>query len=428
MIYTQVLFCAINFYVQPVLYYTPLSIKDSLGIGVRVENIFYLEFNCAIPYNELYYKESDGRITADCLLRLKIVNQSKTDSLCDSLSSKFTIPSFSQAAREAMVFYLQFGKYLFYDDYDWSVELICGTNKGIVKGKKSITELDYFMSDILLASSIIRDTTGGYLTKGNLRIMPNPSGNFDEGIKNLFLYYELYNITPDTQNLTVSYLLTDTTEHIVKKITKSIEKRFTQQALNLGINIETLKPGNYQLKVVVFDSLSLRKMEKSISFTIKKAKEKIEISYPYEDLPYYDAIEYFVSTQEYKYFQTLKEEGRRLYLKRFWEKHDYKEISQRYEYADAHFQEGYLPGSKTDRGRIYIKYGPPDEIDNKQFEESKPYEYWQYYNGQEFVFVDIRGTQEYTLVWTNAPNEKSKPSLYIYLPLFKRRELETDRE
>ncbi|MEO0128993.1 MAG: GWxTD domain-containing protein [candidate division WOR-3 bacterium] len=426
MIFIQILFCSINFYVQPVLYYTPLNVKDSLGIQTRVENIFYLEFNCAIPYNELYYKEIDGKIIADCLLRFKIVNQSGTDSLYDSLSNKFTIPSFSQAAREEMVFYLQFGKYLPYDDYNWSVELVCGANKGVVKGKKSITELDYFMSDLFLASSIIRDTTGGYLTKGNLRIMPNPSGIFEEGTKNLFLYYEIYNITPDTTKLTISYMITDTSEKIIRKITKSIEKKFIQQALNLGINIETLKPGAYQLKVAIFDSLINRKLEKSISFAIRKTKEKIEITS--EDLPYYDAIEYFVSSQEYNYFKTLKDEGRRLYLKRFWEKHDYNEIARRYEYADAHFQEGYLPGSKTDRGRIYIKFGPPDEIDNKQFEESKPYEYWQYYNGQEFIFVDIRGTQEYTLVWTNAPNEKSKPSLYNYLPLFKRRELGKDKE
>ncbi len=426
MIFITILFSTINFYVQPVLYYTKLNIKDSLGTQTKVENIFYLEFNCAIPYSELSYQEIDGKIIADCLLRIKIVNQTKTDSLCDSLFNRFTITSFSQAARGKMTFYLQFGKYLPFGDYDWNIELICGENKGMISGKKSMTELDYLMSDILLASSILRDTTGGYLTKGNLRIMPNPSVIFEEGTKNIFLYYEIYNIVPDTFNLTVSYSITDTSEKIIKKITKSIEKRYMEQAVNLGINIETLKPGNYQLKVAVFDSLINRKVEKALSFTIIATKERAEISI--EDLPYYEAIEYFVSTKEYKYFLTLKDEGKRLYLKRFWQKHDYKEIARRYEYADAHFQEGYLSGSKTDRGRIYIKFGPPDEIDNKQFEESKPYEYWQYYNGQEFIFVDIRGTQEYILVWTNVPNEKSKPALYNYLPLFKRRELGTDKE
>ena len=426
MIFIQTLFCAINFYVQPVLYYTPLSIKDSSGTQTRIENIFYLEFNCAIPYNELSYKQINGKIISDCLVKLKIVNRAKTDSICDSLFNKFTIPSFSQAAREEMIFYLQFGKYLYYGDYDWSVELICGDNVGTISGERYINELDYLMSDILLATSIIHDTTAGYLTKGNLRIMPNPSGIFEAGTKNLFLYYELYNINPDTNYLIISYLLTDTTEKIVRKITKSVEKRFNQQALNLGINIEALKPGRYQLNVVVFDSIINRKIEKSISFAIKKSGERVKI--PTEDLPYYDAIEYFVNTQEYKYFQTLKDEGRRLYLKKFWEKHNYNEIARRYEYADAHFQEGYLAGSKTDRGRIYIKFGPPDEIENKQFEESRPYEHWQYYNGQEFIFVDVRGTQEYTLVWTNVPNEKSKPALYNYLPVFKRRELGTDKE
>ncbi|MEO0094669.1 MAG: GWxTD domain-containing protein [candidate division WOR-3 bacterium] len=426
MILIQILFTSINFYVAPVLYYTPLRIKDSLGVETIAEDIFYLEFNCAIPYNELSYSEFGGRILADCIVKLKIVNRTHTDSLFDSLFYQFTIPSFSQAAKEEMTFYLQFGKYLPFGDYDWNIELRCGENTGMINGRESMDKSDYLISDILLASSISLDTAGGYLSKGNLRIMPNPSGIFKEGTKNIFIYYELYDIVIDTTALLATYLIFDSTGKVQKKIAKSIEKKFTKQAVNLGFNIETLKPGDYQFKIIIEDSSQGRNLEKSISFRIKKGKEKLEI--PIEELPYYDAIEYFVSTQEYKYFQTLKDEGRRLYLKRFWEKHDYNEIARRYEYADAHFQEGYLPGSKSDRGRIYIKFGPPDEIENRQFEESKPYEHWQYYNGLEFIFVDVRGTQEYTLVWTNSPNEKSVPSLYNYLPLFKRRELKESEE
>lgn len=420
------LFSTINFYVSPVLYYSPLIVRDSLGIETKVENIFYLEFNCAIPYNELSYKEVEGKIIADCNLLLKIINLTRADSLLDSSFYQFRIPSFSQAAREGMVFYLQFGKYLPFGEYDWIIELKCGDNKGVKSGRRSIKELDYKISDILLASSILRDTTGSYLTKGNLRIMPNPSAVFEEGTKMLFLYYELYNIVPDTNELVVTYLLVDTTEKTIRKITKNLKKEFEQTALNLGINIEGLKLGSYQLKISVLDSLLNQRLEKSVGFEIKKSGEKEVISVA--DLPYYDAIEYFVSEEEYKYFKGLNGEGRRLYLKKFWEKHNYNEIARRYEYADAQFKEGYLPGSKTDRGRIYIKYGMPDEVENKQFEESNPYEYWQYYNGLEFIFVDVRGTQEYILIWTNAPNERSNPGLYKYLPLSKRRELGVDKE
>ncbi|MEO0136025.1 MAG: GWxTD domain-containing protein [candidate division WOR-3 bacterium] len=421
------LFSTINFFVQPVLYHTPLTTMDSSGAETRIENIFYLEFNCAIPYNELFYREIGGKIIADCGVKLKIVNRRLADSLLDSLSYQFTIPSFSQAAKEQMVFYLQFGRYLTQGEYDWSVTVSCQDKYGKVQGRRAISELDYLMSDILLAQSITQDTTGGFLTKGNLRVVPNPSGIFESKAKNLFIYYELYNIKIAGDSLRVTYLITDSHKKTVRKITRYIAKKFSRQALNLGINIEALKPDSYQLTVMVDDSVNSRHLAKQVDFQIQEAKvQPLEITT--EDLPYYEAIEYFVSPQEYKHFQGLDGEGKKLYLKKFWQKHNYQEIAQRYEYADAHFQEGYLAGSKTDRGRIYIKYGPPDEVDNKQFEEAKPYEYWQYYNGLEFIFVDVRGTQEYILVWTNAPDEKSKPGLYRYLPVFKRREIGEDKE
>ncbi|MCX7995104.1 MAG: GWxTD domain-containing protein [candidate division WOR-3 bacterium] len=421
------LFCTINFSVQPVLYYSPLKTIDSAGVEGRIDDLFYLEFNCTVPYSELIYSEKNGKIISECLVKLKIVNTLRTDSLVDSMAYQFSIPSFSQAAKEKMAFYLQLGKYLPPGDYEWMIEIRSQDKSGMVKGNRSISKMDYSMSDILLARSIIYDTTGGYLTKGNLKIIPNPSGVFDEKTKNLFIYYELYNLTTGQDSLIITYLLTDTSNKLVRKITKSVEKKFSRQALKLGINIEALKPGRYRLKVVVFDTALSKEMEKQIEFQIKSAEiEPARIAM--EDPPYYDAIEYFVSGQEYNYFKSLDEKGKKLYLQKFWQKHNYLEISRRYEYADAHFQEGYLAGSKTDRGRIYIKYGPPDEIENKQFEESKPYEYWQYYNGLEFVFVDIRGTQEYVLVWTNAPSEESKPGFYKYLPAFKKREIGEERE
>ncbi len=425
MIFILTLINTINFYVQPVLYYTPLTIQDSLGFESRAEDIFYLEFNCAIPYNELYYKESDGKIFADCDLKIKLLNKERTDSLLDSLHHQFTIPSFSQAAKEGLIFYVQFGKYIVAGAYDYIITISSADNSGIVQGEKIITDDDFLMSDILLAKAIFRDTSGGNLTKGNLKIIPQPSKIFGEETENVFIYYELYNINPDTTNLTIFYIIVDTTGKTIRKITRAMERKFSRQAINLGFNIQSLEPNDYIIRVVVYDSLSGKSIEKSVDFKIKKKKERVVLS---EDLPYYDAIEYFVSAQEYKYFLTLEEKGRKMYLKKFWEKRNYNEISQRYEYADEHFQEGNKAGSKTDRGRIYIKYGAPDEIDNKQFESSRPYEYWQYYNGLEFIFVDIRGTQEYTLVWTNARDEKSKPTLYDYLPLFKLQELYEKKE
>ena len=59
-------------------------------------------------------------------------------------------------------------------------------------------------------------------------------------------------------------------------------------------------------------------------------------------------------------------------------------------------------GWRTDRGRVLIVYGEPDQIDRHPSEsEGKPYETWQYYQlegGVEFDFLDRNGFGNYELV------------------------------
>jgi hypothetical protein len=59
-------------------------------------------------------------------------------------------------------------------------------------------------------------------------------------------------------------------------------------------------------------------------------------------------------------------------------------------------------GWKTDRGRVYILYGEPDEIRRyPSTQNSRPYETWLYRqleNGVEFDFIDRSGFGDYVLV------------------------------
>ena len=56
-------------------------------------------------------------------------------------------------------------------------------------------------------------------------------------------------------------------------------------------------------------------------------------------------------------------------------------------------------GWKTDRGMIYILFGPPDEIQRGPFEvDRKPYQVWEYYRiGKQFIFRDETGFGDYRL-------------------------------
>lgn len=70
----------------------------------------------------------------------------------------------------------------------------------------------------------------------------------------------------------------------------------------------------------------------------------------------------------------------------------------RYPTARENFRR--FDGAIADMGKIYVKYGPPDEIERHPFElNTLPYEIWHYYEmSRVFVFIDRTGFGEYELV------------------------------
>ena len=85
-------------------------------------------------------------------------------------------------------------------------------------------------------------------------------------------------------------------------------------------------------------------------------------------------VAYIITDQEKATFEGLKtDEEREHFVEQFWARRDptpntpenefKEEYYRRVAYANKHWG-GNLAGWKTDRGRIYIRYGPPDEIDS----------------------------------------------------------------
>ena len=413
---------SIDFYVDPVVYLSRVTIEDTITQTVEHGEVFYIEFNCEIPYHELHYQESDSGIITRAVIPFEIVNLDKADTLADTLYRSFTLPSFSEAARQQMSFLVQFGLHVLEGRYKYRVNVISADKSGTVEELLAITRADYRMSDILCAKEIALDTIGDYLKKGNLKVVPLPSRKFSERYSKLYLYYEIYDIDPDSIDMEIKYEITDSSGQIVRDISQKVTKKYTSQAVNAGLSIAQLEPGDYNLKISVYDPTTDNTVNKNTTFEIiKQVSDKVS----YEGLPYYDDIAFFLTPEDFKKFQELPKGGKEIFLQKFWSKYDYNEIAGRFAYADENLKEGYKSGSKTDRGRIYVKYGPYDQLITSVLErqESRPFEIWEYENGLRFVFVDIRQTNEFTLIWTNSTIEKSEPTLYEYLPESLKREM-----
>ena len=145
-------------------------------------------------------------------------------------------------------------------------------------------------------------------------------------------------------------------------------------------------------------------------------------------------VGYIITAEEGDAFRHLNtEEEREQFVENFWLRRDptpdtienesKEEHYRRIAYSNERFASG-KPGWKTDRGRIYIMHGPPDEIESqpaggmyeRPMEEGGgstsvyPFERWRYRYiegvGSDIIleFVDISGSGEYRM--TMDPSEK----------------------
>ena len=206
--------------------------------------------------------------------------------------------------------------------------------------------------------------------------------------------------------------------------------------LALPVSAQQVQPQdpNAQIPIPAENQKLTKEQKQKMKKTLK------ELEGPYRTWLNEDVV-YIISPEERTAFLQLEtNEEREQFIEQFWLRrssnpdlpdNDFKEEHyRRIAYANEHYASG-VPGWKTDRGRIYIMWGPPDEIDShptggtydRPEEEgggsttTYPWETWRYryLEGiQENVileFVDPSGSGEYHL--TMDPSEKDA---LLYVP------------
>jgi GWxTD domain-containing protein len=105
-------------------------------------------------------------------------------------------------------------------------------------------------------------------------------------------------------------------------------------------------------------------------------------------------------------------DAKRKFLSDFWRHRPLgvrEEYLARVAYANANFRQLAREGYRSDRGRVHIMYGMPDDFERHPNEtETRPYEIWNYNNiqgGVYFVFVQKNTAGDYELVHSTHRNE-----------------------
>ena len=305
------------------------------------------------------------------------------------------------------------------------------------------------ISDVQLASSVVsQPKTENKFDKNGLRVFPNPSRAYGTGFTKLFYYAEVYNLefkgNANDSTFHVNYSLLDMNGKAVKNVFGNHRKKpGTSAVINGSFDLNGLSSGFYSFKVEVTDDLTgqiaiinkefqifrpadfiaSRSVEEHNLVEMEIAEDEFSNMSESELNENFKMVKYIALKDEKEIFKKLDLEGKRNFMRHFWLQRDPNpnttpnerkiEYNELLHFANANFSLGKKQGWKTDRGRVLLVYGHPDEIERVPSDmNTKSYQIWRYYSiegGVVFVFVDIMRIRDLRLVHSTHRNEIQEP-------------------
>jgi GWxTD domain-containing protein len=202
------------------------------------------------------------------------------------------------------------------------------------------------------------------------------------------------------------------------------------------LDLAGLAPGDYRLEIAVGASGAARSAPFSLAGTARDVvagppgappggTRWMGLTEPQLDSLYLPLV-YVMTWSEQGVYPSLTLDGKRTYLRDFWARRDptpgttrneaQEDFYARIAEANRRFREGgaaEVPGWRTDRGRIFIRYGAADAVlSQPQAGSTRPYEVWKFTRGKalKYVFMDLTGFGNYALIWTDDLREPSRPN------------------
>jgi GWxTD domain-containing protein len=398
---------------------------------------YYLEIYFGIPCNQLEFEERDGSYWSDFLLGIRLENEKGDVVLLDDIqkvSKQVMTIDETKSERlllDQLTYKINGGEYVFEVGVTDLKTKKTGTSTSkirIVEDTKS--EQIY---DIQLASNIFpSDDTSNIFYKNGLVVIPNPSRIYRKPV-NIPVYLEAGNMK-EGKNIIEFVVANESGEQ-----KWNMKKEYSVN--NRSIIVDNLQIGNLDMGLYQI-IVKLGNIEKRKTFVVFEEGYESELALLLfnKSLPPYtkeeaakvgEEIGIIASKDEMKIYNGLSLDLKPYFVEKFWKKRDptpgtevnelRDEFYNRLEYVKEHFAISNKKGWETDMGRVYLKYGPPDDIareptglssmpdiDTSTW-ETEPTEVWEYHSktafskGAIFIFVDFDSDGEYNLYASTEP-------------------------
>ncbi|HPT72091.1 MAG TPA: GWxTD domain-containing protein [Candidatus Cloacimonadota bacterium] len=290
------------------------------------------------------------------------------------------------------------------------------------------------ISDIELSKAIVPADTTRFLEKFKRdgRVYVDEPSHVFYPVKqdSLYLFAQLYSLST-SDDKTYPYeiefrVIKDKT--VVRKWNIKDVASLSTANITRGISIKNLEYGLYDLDIEV--NSGLRNSKASTFFVLGEIKEELISILPNID-DEIRLIRYYAPSSKVGNVETLTQDAKKRMVNQLWYSIAAEngmdveswtdQVKQRISYANRTFSH-FKPGWETDMGRIYLRYGAPDDIrkevtsDDTKFVQ-KDFQIWKYSTSDRiYVFIDIQMNGNFKMIYAkNDDQERSQPNWQSYL-------------
>ncbi len=299
------------------------------------------------------------------------------------------------------------------------------------------------ISDIELLDYYWKTNDVSETSKSGYSMIPLVTDYFSPEFNKLAYYFEIYNadkyLKEESSYILLQSIKIRETGNIAGQFNKlkKIKANRITPILN-SFNIDNLPTGNYDLVIQIRDQSNDLILEKKQAF--QRTNNLININLDYlnavninnsftEKLPtdslteFINCLSPIASPNELmiidRKIDNMSDSTKRQFFYSFWfnqnninPQKDWEDYKLQVKKIDRLFSTKVRKGYQTDRGRIYLKYGAPNNIIDRPNEPTAyPYQIWHYYkigkfNNKRFVFyMPDLVTNEYTILHSDVPGE-----------------------
>lgn len=298
------------------------------------------------------------------------------------------------------------------------------------------------ISDIILASRIERAQGDvAEFDHNGLLVLPNAERVYGDSNPQLFFYTELYNLDADKGGTyTTGGRVLDTNGNEMRTLRERTRQVLGSYLVEVdAFSVATLRSGSYELELQVIDNASQDTAYATRKFWVYRQGEVLTSTQPM-GYPGFDIsamtdedvnqelawIRPIITDKARAQIQQLTNpDSRRRYLAYFWATNDpdtntvvnefRDEYMARLRFVNDRYASFKREGYETDRGRVYLMFGPPDILDDFPYSSNvqRAYQIWYYDSiegGVQFVFVDRTNLGDFVQVHSTKRGELNNPN------------------